>query len=90
MKFNLKSFLLALASIGPSLISGIMSLVHEVPNTSKLQLATDSLHLATGVTNALASGDPEIQQDAQVASAIIGATMDSVAAVSAPPVVVTQ
>lgn len=79
-KFSLQSFLIALAEIGPSLITGIMNLTHETGSVSKTQLASDSLHLATGVTAALASSDPVVVADAQVAQSIGNAVVSSIAA----------
>ena len=84
MKFNLKAFFLDLAEIAPSLIVGILNLKNEVGSTSKIQLATDSLTLATGVAEALTSNDPVVQGDAQVASAVVSNVIQAVASVTAP------
>jgi hypothetical protein len=92
MKFNLKAFFLDLAEIAPSLIIGVINLKNEVGSTSKIQLATDSLTLATGVAEALTSNDPMVQGDAQVASAVVSNVIQAVASVTTPPTpaVVTQ
>ena len=84
MKFNLKAFLLDLAEIGPSLLAGIFSLKNEASHATKIQLATDSLSLATGVATALTSTNSNEQADAQAASAIAQNVIDVVAAAHTP------
>ena len=90
MAFNLKAFFLDLAEIAPSLIVGVLNLKNEVGSTSKIQLATDSLTLATGVAEALTSNDSVVQGDAQVASAVISNVIQAVALVHLTPAHVTS
>jgi len=71
MAFNWKSFLLSLAEVGPAAVEMALSIKGEVPTATKTQLATDSLHAATGVAEGLLSNDPADQANAQAAASIV-------------------
>lgn len=79
MAFSFKVFLLDLAEIGPGLISGVLNLKNETGSVSKVQLATDSLNLATGIATALTSQNPDEQAEAQAASQVTQAVITAVA-----------
>jgi len=85
MAFSFKVFLEDLAIIGPSLISGVLSLKNETGSVSKIQLANDSLNLATGVATALTSQDVGEQAEAQAAAQVTQAVINSVATATAKP-----
>lgn len=78
MAFNLKTFLLDLAAIGPDVIVGVLSIKNEVANVSKTQLASDSAKLALGVTAALGHDDPAVVEAAQTAASIIDSVVQSI------------
>lgn len=70
-KFSWSHFLVTLATIAPALVTGSLALADEAGTASKTQTASDALHLATGVTQALASDDPTVVETATTASSII-------------------
>lgn len=72
MAFNFQNFLLTLAALAPTIIAGTVALKHEADTATKTQLATDSLNLATGLSEVLLSADPEDQMLAKIASALTG------------------
>lgn len=60
MAFDWKTFLITLAEVGPAAIVLGKSIAAEVPTASTNQIASDSLHAATGIVSILlpAAGAP--------------------------------
>jgi hypothetical protein len=75
MAFSWKGFLVSLAALAPTIVAGTAALAGEASTATKVQLATDSLTLASGVSQALTNGNPEEQAIAALASQIAGATI---------------
>lgn len=75
---NWSKFFLTLASIAPAIVVGSMALAKEAGSADKTTTASDALHLATGVTEALASDDPKIVSAAKTASSIIGSVITAI------------
>ena len=90
MSFNFKSFLVDLAEIGPSIYSAVMSIKQEAPTATKVQLATDALNAATGVSAALLSSDPADQQLAATASQIASTVISTIHTTTPAPAVATS
>lgn len=78
MSFNLKQFLVSLAALSPIIVAGTAEIASGSSTETKTQLANDSLNLATGVADALLSGDDNDQMLAglasQITSSVITAT----------------
>lgn len=76
-KFSWSHFLVTLATIAPALVTGSLALANEAGSAPNLQTASDALHLATGVTQALASDDPNVVAAAGSASSIIDGVLSA-------------
>jgi hypothetical protein len=83
--FNIKGFFATLLELAPEIVGGIFTLKNEAGTASKVQEATDSLTLATGIAEALTSSDPDEQQDAATASAVVQNVISTVATATAAP-----
>lgn len=75
MSFNWKQFLVSLAALAPTIVAGTAQLSGEASTASKTQLATDSLNLATGVSQLLLSTNSDDQAIAGIASQITGSVI---------------
>lgn len=75
MAFNWGSFLTSLAALAPVIVAGVEQIHVDASTETKAQLALDSLNLATGVSEAILSADPQDQAYAQDASAIAGSVI---------------
>lgn len=75
MSFNWKQFLVSLAALAPTIVAGTAQLSGEASTASKTQLATDSLNLATGVSQLLLSNNEDDQAIAGIASQITGSVI---------------
>jgi hypothetical protein len=88
MSFNWKQFLISLAALAPTIVAGTAALAGEAGTSSKIQLATDSANLATGVADVLTSGNDQEQAVAgfasQITKSIIIATSQAHAASGLP------
>jgi hypothetical protein len=88
MSFNWKQFLASLAALAPTIVAGTAAIAGESSTASKVQLATDSLNLATGVSQAALSANAEDQAMAgfasQITGSIITATSQAHAAAGLP------
>lgn len=75
---NWLSFLLKLVSLTPTIVAGVQTITDETKDgTTKKKMATDSLNLATGLSEVLLSDNPEDQQLAAVASTVVSQTIDA-------------
>lgn len=70
MAFSWSSFLTKIEVIAVPLTLGIFQLKNEVGSVTNSQLASDSLNMATGVTEALGSSDPAVVAQAQAAQQV--------------------
>jgi hypothetical protein len=75
---NWLQFLLKLVTLTPTIVAGVQNLTREAKTgTAKKTLATDSLNLATGLSQILLSDNPQEQQLAQIASTLVSQTIDA-------------
>lgn len=77
MAFNWSTFLISLASLAPTIVAGTAALEGEADTATKTQLATDSLNLATGLSQVLLSTDPQDQAFAAIASSLTGSVISA-------------
>jgi hypothetical protein len=82
MGFNFATILEDVVSIGPAIYAAVMGLKSESSTATKVQLATDSLNVATGISQALLSTDPVTAQKAQVASNVAASIIQGIHAIA--------
>lgn len=80
MAFNWKSFLIKLAVLAEPIAVGVMQLKNETGKVSNTQEANDSLNLATGISDALLSDDPNEVATANAASQLTAQLIAGIAA----------
>lgn len=94
MAFNWTNFLVTLGELTPVIVAGVGTLKSEETTATKTQLATDSLNLATGLSQALLAADPADQQLAAIASqltaSVITATSLAHSAAGLPSLGITK
>jgi hypothetical protein len=78
--FNWKSFLVKLAVLAEPIVVGSLQLKNETGKVSNTQLAADSLNLATGVSDALLSDDPNDKALGDAASQVTAQIIAGIAA----------
>lgn len=78
MSFNLAAILEDVLALAPAIYQSVMGIKSESNTATKVQMATDALNAATGISTAVLSNDPTLQVQATAASQAASAIMYAV------------